>query len=76
MISEKITGEPKEFAFIEFFSVDEATCALNSMKRNPVKIKGIPLFVTFSKIRKPEDFKDLNDRLDCPQMDSYPSQVS
>ncbi len=57
MICEKLTGEPKDFAFVEYFSIEESTMALNQIKRNPVKIRGNPVFVTFSKIRRPEDFK-------------------
>jgi hypothetical protein len=57
MICEKITGEPKDFAFIEFYTIEESSMALGQIKRNPIKIRGNPIFVTFSKIRRPEDFK-------------------
>jgi len=57
MISDKISGEPKDFAFIEYFTVEEATMALNQIKRNPIKIRNNITYVTFSKIRRPEDFK-------------------
>ncbi len=55
MISERITGEPKDFAFVEYFTIEEATIALNQIKRIPVKIRGNPLFVTFSKIKRPDE---------------------
>ena len=54
MVCDKITGEPKDYAFVEYFTIDEATMALNQIKRNPVKLRGNPIFVTFSKIRRPE----------------------
>ena len=57
MISDKISGEPKDFAFIEYFTIEEATMALNQIKRNPIKIRNNITYVTFSKIRRPEDFK-------------------
>jgi hypothetical protein len=57
VISDKISGEPKDFAFIEYFTIEEATMALNQIKRNPIKIRNNITYVTFSKIRRPEDFK-------------------
>jgi hypothetical protein len=57
MICEKITGEPRDFAFVEYFSVEEATMVLNSLKRSPMKIRGMPINVTYSKIRKLEDLR-------------------
>lgn len=57
MIADKVTGEPKEYAFVEYFSIDEATVALNQFKRNPLKMRGNPIYATFSKIRKAEDYK-------------------
>lgn len=60
MICEKITGEPKDFAFIEYYTIEESSMALAQIKRNPVKIRGNHVFVTFSKIRRPEDFKVKN----------------
>jgi hypothetical protein len=57
MICEKITGEPRDFAFVEYFSVEEATMVLNSLKRSPMKIRGMPINVTYSKIRKLEDMR-------------------
>jgi hypothetical protein len=59
MISDKISGEPKDFAFVEYFTIDEATTALNQIKRNPIKIRNNLIYVTFSKIRRPEDLKVL-----------------
>ena len=52
MITEKVTGEPKEFAFIEYFSIEEATMALNFIKKYPMTIRGNPICVTYSKIKR------------------------
>jgi RNA-binding protein 5/10 len=60
LICDKISGEPKDFAFVEYFTIEEATIALGQIKRNPVKIRNNPLYVTFSKIRRPEDLKVTN----------------
>ena len=57
MIRDKISLELKDFAFVEFYSVEEATFAVNQIKKNPIKIKNQPLYCTFSKIRRPEDLK-------------------
>lgn len=60
MISDKISCEPKDFAFVEYYTIDEATIALNQIKRNPIKIRNNQIYVTFSKIRRPEDLKVIN----------------
>ena len=57
MIRDKISLELKDFAFVEFYSVEEATFAVNQIKKNPIKIKNQPIYCTFSKIRRPEDLK-------------------
>ncbi len=57
MIRDKISAELKDFAFVEYFTVEEATYAMNQIKKNPIKIKNQIIYCTFSKIRRPEDFK-------------------
>jgi len=57
MMCDKVSGEPKDFVFIEFYSTEEATMALNQIKRNPLKIRNNQIYVTFSKIRKFDDLK-------------------
>jgi RNA recognition motif-containing protein len=57
MIRDKISTELKDFAFVEFYSVEEATYAINQIKKNPIKVKNQPIYCTFSKIRRPEDLK-------------------
>lgn len=57
MVGDKITNEQKEFCFVEYFTIEEATYALNMIKRNPIKIRNNPIYVTYSKIRRQEDIK-------------------
>jgi len=59
MIRDKITSELKDFAFVEYFTVEEASYAMNQIKKNPIKLKNQIIYCTFSKIRRPEDFKAL-----------------
>jgi len=60
MVTDKVTGEPKDYAFVEYFTIEEATIALNQIKRNPVKVRGNPVFATFSKIKRQEVKKLIN----------------
>jgi len=60
MIRDKITAEVKDFAFVEYFTVEEAAFAINQIKKNPIKIKNQIIYCTFSKIRRPEDYKVKN----------------
>ena len=57
MIRDKLSAELKDFAFVEYFTVEEATYAINQIKKNPIKIKNQIIYCTFSKIRRPEDSK-------------------
>ncbi len=57
MIRDKLSAELKDFAFVEYFTVEEATYAINQIKKNPIKIKNQIIYCTFSKIRRPEDYK-------------------
>jgi RNA-binding protein 5/10 len=61
MIRDRISGEIKDFAFIEFFTLDEANYVLAEMKRNPLSIKGKPVNITYSKIRRFEEENRYND---------------
>lgn len=58
MIRDRISGELKDFAFVEYFTIEEAAFAVDSIKRCPLKLRNNPIYVTFSKIRRPEDIKD------------------
>lgn len=57
MIRDKISTELKDFAFVEYFTLEEATYAMNQIKKAPIKVKNQPIYCTFSKIRRPEDIK-------------------
>lgn len=57
LIRDRITGEIKDFAFVEYFSIDEAMFALDRIRQDPIRIKNNPLFVTFSKLKRNEDYK-------------------
>ena len=57
MIKDKLTGEVKDFAFVEFFSIEEAQFVVNQIKKSPVKIRDNPVYVTFSKIRRSEEMR-------------------
>jgi RNA recognition motif-containing protein len=61
MIRDRISGEVKDFAFIEFFTLDEANCVLAEMKRNPLSIKGQPVNITYSKIKRFEEENRFNE---------------
>jgi RNA recognition motif-containing protein len=57
MIKDKLTGEIKDFAFVEFFTLDEAQYAIAQIKKNPVKIRDNHVYVTYSKIRRSEEMR-------------------
>jgi RNA recognition motif-containing protein len=57
LISDKITGEIRDYAFVDYFSIEEATNAINNIKRNPIKLRNNPIFVTFSKIKRTDEVK-------------------
>jgi RNA-binding protein 5/10 len=57
MIRDRITAELKDFAFVEYFTVEEAEIAMDAIRRTPIRIRNYPLFVTFSKIRRPDELK-------------------
>lgn len=44
----------KDFAFVEFFSLEDANMVLDIAKREKIKIRGVPVFVSFSKFKRPE----------------------
>jgi hypothetical protein len=52
MIRDKISGELKDFAFVEYFTLDEAQHAMNL-----IKIRNNPIYVTYSKIRRCDEIR-------------------
>ena len=57
MIRDRISCELKDFAFIEYFTLDEANYALGEIRKNGLKIRNQTVNVTYSKIRRMEDLK-------------------
>lgn len=54
MIKSKTTGKLRDFAFIEFFTFQDAANVIAETKRNPLFVKGRKVHVTYSKIRHGE----------------------
>jgi RNA-binding protein 5/10 len=61
MIRDRMTGELKDFAFIEFFTLDEANYVLAEIKRNPLRINDESVNITYSKIRRFEEEPRFNE---------------
>ena len=51
LIKDKITNEFKEFAFVEFPTIEIATNAFTQFTLNPVTLNGQDITVDFSKLR-------------------------
>ena len=47
-------NEFRDYAFVEYFSIEDATKALEQMKRTPMIIRGEALYAAFSKIKREE----------------------
>ena len=54
MIRDKNTGELRDFAFIEFFTLKDAGNVISSTRRNPLILKGQVAHVTYSKVKRGE----------------------
>ncbi len=52
--SEKPSHPYKDFAFVEFFSVQDATMVLEQAKYERMKIKGSTIFLSYSKFKRNE----------------------
>lgn len=60
MIKERFSDEFKDYAFIEFASIEEAANVIREFTLNPTQIKNKDLFLDFSKIRKIDELKKLS----------------
>ena len=49
-------AQNKDFAFVEFFSVEDATLALDQAKYEKLKIRGSPVYVSYSKFKRHEQY--------------------
>lgn len=54
MIRDKTTGDLRDFAFIEFFTLKDAGHVMSCTKREPLILKGKVAHVTYSKVKKGE----------------------
>ena len=56
MLKDKESGEKREFAFVEYHSVEDSKKVVDFAKREGVVIKGERVFVSFSKFKKTEQY--------------------
>ncbi len=54
LIKDKEGDLYRDFAFIEFHSVEDATFVLERAKQDRVKIRGVPVYLSYSKFKRPE----------------------
>jgi len=54
LIKDKEGEQYRDFAFIEFHSVEDATFVLERAKLDRVKIRGVPVYLSYSKFKRPE----------------------
>jgi len=55
--------EFKEYAFVEFFTLEDSNKALESLKKNTVSIRGCSLMGNYSKIKKDLIDSNLNNKV-------------
>jgi len=65
MIRDKTTGELRDFAFIEFFTLKDAGYVMACTKREPLILKGKIAHVTYSKVKKGEMPHVLSSNIKC-----------
>jgi RNA-binding protein 5/10 len=54
MIKDRMTYEKRDFAFVEYFTLEDATKVVELSKKSVIQLKGHSLFVTFSRIKRNE----------------------
>jgi len=57
MVKDRISlkDEYRDYAFVEYFTIEDSTKALDEMKNNPLFIRGFQIFGAYSKIKKEDD---------------------
>lgn len=56
MVKDHISeGTFRDYAFIEYFTIEEAAYALEKMKQKPMYLRGEMLSATYSKIKRDEN---------------------
>lgn len=56
MIKNKMTGQLKDFAFIEFFTPEDAALALKHTTNSDFRIKGEKVSVMYSRNKSDDDY--------------------
>lgn len=46
----------RDFAFIEFHSIEDSTFVLERAKVDRIKVKGASVFLSYSKFKRPEQY--------------------
>ena len=54
LIKDKSGDQYRDFAFVEFYSVEDATFVLERAKQERIKVKGVPVFLSYSRFKKTE----------------------
>jgi RNA-binding protein 5/10 len=54
MIKDKNTGELRDFAFVEFFTLEDAGKVMQYSKKEDILINGCPIHLTYSKLKRGE----------------------
>ena len=53
MVKDHISqNEFRDYAFVEYFTVENASYALEEMKKNPLEIRGDAIYAAYSKIKR------------------------
>lgn len=55
-IKDKQGDQYRDFAFIEFHSIEDATYVIERAKQDRVKIRGQPVYLAFSKFKQSEQY--------------------
>eukprot|EP00350_Pseudokeronopsis_sp_OXSARD2_P007272 CAMPEP_0170554532 /NCGR_PEP_ID=MMETSP0211-20121228/12389_1 /TAXON_ID=311385 /ORGANISM="Pseudokeronopsis sp., Strain OXSARD2" /LENGTH=118 /DNA_ID=CAMNT_0010863667 /DNA_START=1043 /DNA_END=1399 /DNA_ORIENTATION=- len=56
LVKEKETNTNKDFAFVEFHSIDDAMAIVERAKNEKIKVQGQNVIVCFSKYKRPEQY--------------------
>ena len=62
-IKDRLTGDYKDFCFVEFETEAEADFVIDLSQNNPIRINGRPVMVSKSKSKKPEIGQEFEKKL-------------
>ena len=54
LVKDKESGMNKDFAFVEFHTLEDSALVLERAKIEKVRVKGVSVFVSYSKYKRPE----------------------